>query len=211
MTPSPFACRVITAIVLLTLPSTLPAASASNATVVAPEDAAAARRLPPAGIEISASDRAELTAAVVALRRKIDAATREIATKDPGLQLLLPDVEIFHKAVDWALRYDEFFDPKQVDIARHLIDEGVNRAEELAKGKAPWTTATGRVIRGYKSKIDDSVQPFALVIPTNWRPNQVSPRRLDVVLAGRGEKRSELAFIAEHQASSGEIVPANGI
>ena len=33
----------------------------------------------------------------------------------------LPDVEIFHKAVDWALRYDEFHDVKQVGTARLLL------------------------------------------------------------------------------------------
>ena len=36
---------------------------------------------------------------------------------------------------------------------------------QLAAGKAPWTTATGLVVRGYRSKIDGSVQPYGLVVP----------------------------------------------
>jgi pimeloyl-ACP methyl ester carboxylesterase len=177
----------------------------------APTPTPNAGRLPPAGIKLYDTDRTELTEGVTALRRKIDAAAREIATKDPGLQLLLPDIEIYHKAVDWALRYDEFFDEKQIAVARHLLSEGVNRAEELAKGKAPWTTETGTVLRGYKSRIDDSIQPYAVVIPISWRRNEVIGRRLDVVLAGRGEKRSELAFLAEHETNPGEIVPPSAI
>jgi hypothetical protein len=68
-----------------------------------------AKRLPPAGIQISDADRAELTAAAAALRRDLDALAREFATgagapEKARLAALLPDVEIFHKAVDWALR-----------------------------------------------------------------------------------------------------------
>ncbi len=170
-----------------------------------------AKRLPPEGIRISDADRADLTEGLKALRRKIDAAAREVATKNPDLQLLLPDLEIYYKAVDWALRYDEFFNEKEIVTARHLLSEGVNRAEELAQGKAPWTTETGLVVRGYKSKIDDSIQPYAVVIPLDWRRGEYAGRRLDVVLAGRNEKRTELAFLADHEKNAGDIVPSTGI
>ena len=39
------------------------------------------------------------------------------------------DARIFHKAVDWALRYDEFLDPKQVAVARGLLALAAARAE----------------------------------------------------------------------------------
>ena len=56
---------------------------------------------------------------------------------------LLPDVEVFHKAVDWALRYDEFFDPKQITFAKTVLRQGRERAAQLSSGQAPWLNATG--------------------------------------------------------------------
>ena len=169
-----------------------------------------AKRLPPAGIAIPAPAREELTAGAAALRGELDALARDLA-KNVRLNSVLPDVEVLWKAVDWALRYDEFFDAKQVDLARRVLALGRERAAQLRAGQAPWTEATGLVIRGYRSKLDGSVQPYALVIPADWKRTGGPARRLDVVLAGRNEKRTELAFIGEHEKSPGEIVPPAGI
>lgn len=169
-----------------------------------------AKRLPPAGVAIPEAARRELTDGATALRGEIDALTGDLA-KNPRLHQLLPDVEIFHKAVDWALRHDEFFDVKQVETARHLLAAGRERAAQLRAGTAPWTEATGLVIRAYRSKLDHSVQPYALVVPPDWKRAGGPARRLDVVLPGRNEKRTELAFIAEREKSPGEIVPAGAI
>jgi pimeloyl-ACP methyl ester carboxylesterase len=169
-----------------------------------------AKRLPPAGVEIAASARDELTTGAAVLRKELDALAAAVA-QDARRSSLLPDVEIFHKAVDWALRYGEFFDVKQVEIARHLLAVGRERLVQLRAGAAPWTDSTGLVVRGYRSKLDHSIQPYALVIPSDWKRNDGKARRLDVVLAGRGEKRSELAFIDEHEKKPGEIVPKEGI
>ena len=78
---------------------------------------------------------------------------------------LLPDVEVYHKAVHDALVYQEFFDPKEIDFADQALATGQERADQLSAGQAPWTTATGLVVRGYVSKIDGSVQPYGLVVP----------------------------------------------
>lgn len=169
-----------------------------------------AKRLPPAGIQISDTARAELTAGATALQQEIQALERHLA--DPtraSLAALLPDVEVFHKAVDWALRYNEFFDLKQIETARQLLATGRERARQLRAGSAPWTEATGTVIRGYRSKLDQSIQPYALVVPASWKRADERARRLDVFLLGRGEKRTELAFIAERDrpARENEIVP----
>ncbi|MBL9187205.1 MAG: prolyl oligopeptidase family serine peptidase [Opitutaceae bacterium] len=171
-----------------------------------------AKRLPPAGVAIPAAAREELTAGAATLRTEIDTLAADLAkARNARLLAVLPDVEVFHKAVDWALRYDEFFDVKQVEVARRLLATGRDRVAQLRAGKAPWTEATGLVIRGYRSKLDDSIQPYALVVPPEWKRSDGVARRLDVVLAGRNEKRSELAFIAEHETKPGEIVPAGAI
>ena len=171
-----------------------------------------AKRLPPAGVAIPDAARTELTAATAALAAEIVSLRADLsAAKKTTLLALLPDVEIFHKAVDWALRYDEFFDVKQLDTARRLLALGRERAAALRDGKTPWLDATGNIIRGYRSKLDDSLQPYALVVPPDWKRSGGPARRLDVVLSGRNEKRTELAFIAEHEKNPGEIVPPGAI
>ena len=169
-----------------------------------------ASRLPPAGIAVPEADRTELAAGAAALRTEIDALAGQLAS-NPRLSALLPDIEVFHKAVDWALRYDEFFAPNQIPYARHLLDLGRERAAQLRAGSAPWTEAAGLVIRGHRSKLDGSVQPYALVIPPDWKRGAGPARRLDVVLSGRNEKRTELAFIAEHEKNPGQLVPPGAI
>ena len=166
-----------------------------------------AKRLPPAGISIPAPDRTELTTAAAALATEISSLRADLTSShQTALLALLPDIEIFHKAVDWALRYDEFFSPKEVATARHFLALGRERAAQLRAGRTPWLDATGLVVRGYRSKLDDSIQPYGLVVPADWK--RTAPGRLQVWLLGRGEKRTELAFLAEREAKAPEIVPA---
>ncbi len=165
-----------------------------------------AKRLPPAGIAIPDAARAELTAGAAALRVEIDALARDLtAAKNTKLLALLPDVEVFHKAVDWALRYDEFFAAKEVATAEKALASGRERAAQLRAGQAPWLDATGLIVRGYRSKLDDSIQPYGLVVPVKWKRDQ--PGRMMVWLLGRGEKRTELAFIAEREGGPPQLTP----
>lgn len=160
--------------------------------------AANVRRIPPAGKPIPDDKRATLSADVEKLGKAI-----EEAAKNPKAAEFLPDVQIFHKAVDWALKYDEFFDPKQADVAAELLKEGFARVTEVKAGKAPWREASGLVVQGYKSKIDGSVQPYGLVIPSAGR----SAGALHVWFHGRGETLSELDFINGRLKSKGEFSP----
>lgn len=167
-----------------------------------------AKRLPPAGIAIPDTARTELTAATAALATEISALrTALAAASNARLLTLLPDVEIFHKAVDWALRYDELFSLKEIATARHFLALGRERAAHLRAGRTPWLDATGLVVRGYRSNLDDSLQPYGLVVPADWQ--STASGRLQVWLLGRGEKRTELAFLAEREAKPPEIVPAH--
>src|SRR5207249_201254 len=98
------------------------------------------KSIPPAGIEVSSADRAELEAGLAHLR----AATSKLSAHP-----LLPDVMIYQQAVRYALEYNEFFKSDEIAKARVLLQEGEERARLLAQGQAPWTTATGLVVRGY--------------------------------------------------------------
>ena len=60
------------------------------------------------------------------------------------------------------------FDKK---LAAKLLDEGDRRAGLLAEGNTPWTQAKGLVVRGFRSTIDDSVQPYGLEIPEKLELN----------------------------------------
>jgi dienelactone hydrolase len=164
------------------------------------------RPVPPAGITIDDADRTELQAGVDSLGKDIEQLRRDLKGK-PALLELLPDVQIFHNAVRYALSYDEFYDNKEVAIARKLLAQGTDRAKQLLAGKAPWTTATGLIVRGYQSKIDGSVQPYGLVVPPSYQANSPYEHRLDIWCHGRGEKLTELSFLNGRQSSPGEFTP----
>ena len=168
------------------------------------------RRIPPPGIKISETDRAELEKGVAELGNEIESLRGELKAK-PALLGLLPDVQIYHKAVDWALRYDEFYKSNEVGVARTLLREGMERAKALRDGSAPWTSATGLVARGYLSRIDGSVQPYGLVVPATYQAHGAHKFRLDFWFHGRGETLTELAFINDRQRSPGEFTPPDTI
>lgn len=166
------------------------------------------RRIPPPGVKVPDADRQELQTGADALGKKIEALRTELASK-PALLELLPDVEIYHKAVDWALKYDQVNNLKELPGAKKLLAQGMERANQLEKGETPWKTATGLVVRGYKSKIDGSVQPYGLVVPPSYKAGETRKHRLDFWFHGRGETLSELAFILGRQSSPGEFTPAD--
>ena len=80
---------------------------------------------------------------------------------------------------------------------------------QLNAGQTPWTRQTGRVVRGYVSALDNSVQPYGLVIPDDHDFEQACP--LYVWLHGRGDRTTELAFIAERQSDDGKLRPPQAI
>ena len=129
----------------------------------------------------------------------------------PILLRHLPDVQVYHKAVDWALNHRIFFKPSELKTAEELLVAGSERAAQLASGKTPWTRATGLVVRGYVSRLDDSVQPYGLVIPQSVSTDPWRKRRLDVWLHGRDNKLSELKFIQQRRTSAGQFTPPDTI
>lgn len=165
------------------------------------------KRIPVSGLTLTDAEREMLAHGAAALRQDIDTLARELAG-EPRLLALLPDVEIFHKAVDWALRYDEFMAPKEIAYARTLIEKGAKRVAQLRARQAPWLDETGLVLRGHRSKLDGSVQPYGLVVPESL-PASKAATPLMVWLLGRGEKRTELAFLAEREAGPPQLTPTN--
>ena len=164
------------------------------------------RRVPPPGVVIPEAQRQELTSGVENLGKEIDLLRGDLV-KQPALLARLPDVQIFHKAVQWALQYDEFFRTNEVDAARSQLAEAHVRLEALKNRQAPWTKTNGLVVRGYLSRIDHSIQPYGLVIPPSWTPHSGRRWRLDFWFHGRGEQLSELSFLADRMKNPGEFTP----
>ena len=164
------------------------------------------RRIPPPGVEIPEADKSDLAAGVEQLGKEIDGLKSALKGKAALLELL-PDVQIYHNAVRYALQHNEFHNVKQAPTAKDLLKQGFERAKSLKEGKSPWTTATGLVVRGYVSKIDGSVQPYGLVVPASWQPGANNQHRLDIWFHGRGETLSELSFIDGRQRQPGEFTP----
>lgn len=150
------------------------------------------RRIPPLGIQISDADEKELKAGLQEFAKTIS----QLKSKQDKFTVdLLPDVLVYYKAVDYALKYHEFFHLEEAASAKNLIKTGRERAADLLEGKAPWTTQKGEVVRGYISKIDGSVQPYGLSIPENYGVKEAK-FNLSFWFHGRGEYLSELNFIA---------------
>ena len=198
-----FHVLIFAALSLSTQPGSIPAFADG------PQDNSVAnvRRIPPPGVEVSAADRAELEKGIAQLGTEIDGLRKSLS---PGLRDLLPDVQIYHNAVRYALTYNEFFNPREITSAKTLLQQGLERAAQLRAGKPAWTTATGLVVRGYVSKIDGSVQPYGLVVPDDYAAasSASDARRLDIWYHGRGENLSELNFINDRQRNRGEFTPA---
>ena len=166
------------------------------------------RRIPKVGVEVPAERRTKLEAGL----KELDATITTLkSSKDAKTQELLPDVEVYHKAVHDALVYQEFFDPREIDFADRALATGLERAGQLTAGQSPWASATGLVVRGYVSRIDGSVQPYGLVVPESYTNKGPGRFRCDLWFHGRGETLSELNFVRDRTSNVGQFAPEDTI
>jgi len=166
------------------------------------------RRIPELGIAVPDDRAASMRTSLSQLQEKIAAIK---ASNDALKPALLPDVMIFERAVRCALDYNEFFDVKEFDKADTLLKEGLTRADQLLAGTPEWITQKGLVVRGYISRIDQTVQPYGLVIPPTYASDHSVPTRCDIWFHGRGEKLSEVNFLWDRMQNPGEFTPDHTI
>src|SRR5437667_12483853 len=98
-----------------------------------------AQSLPPTMPQPSAEDRKQLEAGLVELDKQIESLKVELKDRANLLELL-PDVEIYGKAVRFPLAYGEICEAAK---ARKAIETGMARAASLRDSKAPWVTSGG--------------------------------------------------------------------
>ncbi|MCP5540998.1 MAG: hypothetical protein H7A52_12720 [Akkermansiaceae bacterium] len=172
------------------------------------------RRIPPVGVEVPEADRLALEKGIADLGAALEGLKMRAqdAKNHPGLDVLIPDAEIYHKAARYALTGREFHKEGEIKLALDQLATGLERAHALEKGEAPWTRQTGNVVRGYRSKIDGSAQPYGLEVPADYDFEGTDGRRLDFWFHGRGETLSEVNFIQQRaNGSGGKIKPPGAI
>ncbi|PQO28671.1 hypothetical protein C5Y97_23090 [Blastopirellula marina] len=159
------------------------------------------RRLPaPSDYQLPAETRESLEKRV----QEIEKANASLADNP-----LFADVDIYRKAVEYALHNNEFYGKGDIKKAQACLTMAQNRGQQLQQGQAPWTKQTGLVVRGYASEVDGSVQPYGLVIPEKLDLSQ--PQPLYIWLHGRGDKATDIHFIHERSTKTGQIAPPDAI
>lgn len=133
---------------------------------------------------------------------------RRQGVRDPWLS----DIEVFYQGAVKIVQHDEFFDKNFVDWTIEALDRGLFRARLFSEGNSPWMNITGySVVHGYRSRIDDTVQPYAVMLPADYGKDATKKWRVDVVLHGRDKTISEVKFFhrnngEEKQASNDGFV-----
>ncbi len=168
--------------------------------------------LPPPGIEIDAEILASLANRVEQFQGDISKAVD--LSQDAGLWR--PDVEVLVRAVRLALEQNLFFKKSEPQIAAQLLDEAERRLQAAINGKrglpllglaeSP-SDQPQLLVGGFTSRIDDSIQPYGLVVPAGYQRADSSKYRVDVWLHGRGDTKTEVPFLNERMTKVGQYAP----
>jgi pimeloyl-ACP methyl ester carboxylesterase len=137
------------------------------------------------------------------IKERSDRLARQIGTlRQQGVpDPWLVDVEVYLKAATWIVRHGEWYQKEAGAWTLDVLDRGLLRAGQQARGDSPWLNQIGHsVVRAYRSNVDGSVQPYAVTFPTDYGK---APRkwRLDVVLHGRNANLTEVSFLKQHDGS----------
>lgn len=109
------------------------------------------------------------------------------------------DVEVFHKAAVWAVRHNEFFHEQSGAWTLEVLDRGLLRVAQALRGESPWLQAdTHATVRAFRSRIDGSIQPYAVTFPRDYGKDPHTRWRVDVLLHGRDNSLSEVKFLHQH-------------
>jgi hypothetical protein len=151
----------------------------------------------------------ETLAKIKAKMEELDKAIKEL--NDPKVYTQLhvshefwPDIEIFHKAAVWILRHGEWYHKDYPKWTLEALDRGLERARNIKENKKSFPL-TGRFVRGYRSLLDGSVQPYAIILPKDYRWKEGKNRRIEVILHGRDSSLTEVKFL--HQFDTAAAPP----
>ena len=116
--------------------------------------------------------RAEALAAIVRARAKVtakgtasSAVVREVTL--PSIERLIEDADLRAASITNPAR-DETFVRTSLATARSYADR-------VAAGEDPYRTATGMMVKAYRAAWDDTLQPYALYVPPDYKPGKKVP------------------------------------
>lgn len=142
------------------------------------------------------------------LREKLRGLSSELQSLHRDDRKNTADAAVFTKGLTWALDYDHDFSPADIALLENAITRGQERIEILKRDPGWTNSRRGKLALGYRSHVDDSVQPYGLIVPRGYTPDRAW--RLDVVLHGstRPVGLSELRFISRFDAGDNSTAPA---
>ena len=147
----------------------------------------------------------EVMAEIGQKTKRLDEMLR-ILRKQGVPDVLLVDVEVYHRAATLIVEHNEFFQKDSASWTLAVLDRGMLRANLLAGGDKPWLgdrldlVAGGlTVARAYRSRIDGSIQPFAVTYPVGFGKDPKKKWRIDVELHGRDNGLTEVKFLHAHR------------
>ena len=170
------------------------------------------KELPPAGVEIDSANKQKLRSRLETLEREID----QQAAKSDDAEAWTPDVFVFTRSVRLALEQNLFFKKSSPDAADEILDAAAARLQAAASGKrglelmgySPLKVDKPQtLVGGFVSDIDDSVQPYGLVVPAGYKTSTKQKHRLDIWLHGRGDTKTEIPFLRERMTKPGQYTP----
>jgi hypothetical protein len=146
----------------------------------------------------------QIEAKTAELRKAVAALPKDTTTDD-----VIADVEVYAKAAEWIVRHGEWFAKDSPRQTLAVLESGLERAKAAAQGKTLWRDIRGKpVVRGFRSRIDGSVQPFAVTLPEGF--GEVDRKwRWDVVLHGRDQTLTEVKFIYARENAKPAATPAD--
>ncbi len=112
------------------------------------------------------------------------------------------------EAVDFTVREGRFYDEKRLALMeRDVLGAFEKRLQELdspGENEFSWRREPGIQWRAFRSRVDDSIQPFGVYFPEAY--DSAKPLRVMVWLHGRGDTLSKAAFYAAWLRSRKEFM-----
>jgi hypothetical protein len=166
---------------------------------------------PPNAVPVDAATRQQIDDKMSKL------ADRLVVLRKAGLDdVMTAEIEVYYLAASWITRHNEFFQQESAAWTLEALDRGLQRAQTVERGidrlkvlakqgdpralnwawELDWLNQPGKTqIRGYRSVLDGSVQPYAVTFPEDYERGSPKKWRLDVVLHGRDKALNEVKFL----------------
>ncbi len=136
------------------------------------------------------------------LQTRLGETQAELADVAPRLtKQQTADIAVCLKAVDWALRHNEFPRKDYGRQADRVLDIAGERIRKAAGGQ-PEPAQPGAAVQGYKSEVDQSWQPYCVTLPQAYDPESTRSWPLYVRLHGRSNDMNEVNFFHRYHGKA---------